>query len=57
METQDPQAGPLTHEEVAAEVGRAFTDPTHPMYPYRWTEKGEKWADALYRRIPRSEVK
>jgi hypothetical protein len=31
METQLPQSGPLTHEQVAEEVGRGYTDPDHTM--------------------------
>jgi hypothetical protein len=55
MEMQLPQApAPMTHYEVALEYGRALTDPEHPMYRYRYTEKFNEWADALFARIPRS---
>lgn len=53
MEAQVPQAPtPMTHYEVALEYGRALTDPEHPMYRYRYTEKFDEWADALFARIP-----
>jgi hypothetical protein len=54
METPLPQSGPLTHEQVAEEVGRGYTDPNHHMYRWRGTAKFQKWCDALYDRIPRS---
>jgi hypothetical protein len=57
MKTQLPQSGPLTHEQVAEEVGLGYTDPDHTMYRWRSTAKFEQWCDALYRRIPGSDAK
>jgi hypothetical protein len=59
METRLPQAGPLTHEQVAQEYGRALTDPAHEMYDAarRGLPAFEKWVDALYARIAPGDVR
>jgi hypothetical protein len=57
MKTRLPQSGPLTYEQIAEEVGRGYTDPDHPMYRWRATERFDEWCDALYHRIPGNRVK
>jgi hypothetical protein len=58
MVAQEPKApAPMTHQEVAHEYGRALTDPEHPMYRHRHTEKFKEWADALYARIADSDTR
>jgi hypothetical protein len=58
MVAQEPNVrGPMTHQEVAHEYGRALTDPEHPMYRYRHTETFTEWADALYAMIADSDTR